>query len=270
MTHFIYEDAFSRNIGLLSEHEWKRVRRTRVGIAGLGGCGSNHLMVLARMGFERFTIADPDVFELTNLNRQAGASLSTLGQSKCEVMQRMALDINPHIEICTFSEGLTETNLPDFVAQTDVGINAIDFFRIDLYAKYHNCYREQGKYSTVGASPFAFGAALTIIGPGTPSFEEVFAIDPTDEADERLKKFCRRMTPSRFASGYLTSGVNEIKTPLEDTRIASSAAAVYLCAALTAAEILFIVTGRRKPTLAPNILEFDLLAQAFSLHNMGE
>lgn len=262
---FSWETAFARSLGLLTEAEWARVRATRIGIGGLGGCGSNHLLALARMGFEKFAVADPDVFEIANMNRQAGANMTTLGSRKTDVMQAMVLDINPKADIIIFHDGITKETLEEFVDQTDIGVNAIDFFRVDLYASYHDTYRRQGKYSIVGASPFAFGAALTVIGPETPSFNEVFGIFPEDTKEQMLGKFCATMARSRFASSYLPPGVNEIKNPLEDTDIASNAAALHLCTALTAAEVLFAITGRRQPTLAPRVVELDLLTQQFAL-----
>ena len=265
MTEFVWEDAFVRNLPLLSDEEWQQVRRTRVGIGGLGGCGSNHLLALTRMGFEKFVVADPDVFDLSNMNRQAGASLSTLGQPKVEVMRRMVLDINPAAEVMVFPAGLSADVIPAFVSHADIGINAIDFFRVDLYAAYHDAFRAQGKYSIVGASPFAFGAAMTVIGPETDGFEAVFGFRQGDPTSELLRKFVSTLARSQLARGYLAAGVNEICEPVEDTRIGSSAAALHLCTALTAVEVLCIVTGRRPPTLAPDTVEIDLLAQEWQL-----
>ncbi|HET9731065.1 MAG TPA: ThiF family adenylyltransferase [Acidimicrobiales bacterium] len=264
MAAFSWEDAFVRNLPLLTEDEWTRVRKARVGIGGLGGCGSNHLLALTRMGFENFVVADPDVFDLSNLNRQAGASLSTLGQAKVEVMRRMVLDINPNASVTVWPEGLEPRSIPGFVAQADVGINAIDFFRVDLYAPYHDTFRDQGKYSIVGASPFAFGAAMTVIGPESDSFEACFGMGARDSRSDLLRKFVSKLAPSGFARSYLAPGVNEIRDPLEQTAIGSSAAALHLCTALTAVEVLCIVTGRRPATLAPRVVEVDLLTQQWS------
>ncbi|WP_055590263.1 ThiF family adenylyltransferase [Streptacidiphilus griseoplanus] len=261
---FTYEEAFDRNLGLLDADDVARVRAARIGIAGLGGCGSNHLLTLARMGFERFSVADPDTFEQANLNRQAGATVSALGRPKVDVMTRMVHDINPAAEITVFREGISENSVKDFVDGTDVGINAIDFFRADLYPLFHDTYHLQDKHSVVGASPFGFGAAMTVIGPGSPSFSEFFGVAEGDGTEEVLLKFVDRMTPQKFTRQYLEPQVNAIKSPLRDTRISSSAAALQLCAAMTAAEVLFIVTGRRKPSLAPRVLQFDLLLQSLS------
>ncbi|HET9215867.1 MAG TPA: ThiF family adenylyltransferase, partial [Terriglobia bacterium] len=96
---FDYTTAFSRNIGWLTEAEQQKLRHKRVAIAGVGGVGGFHLTTLARLGVGRFSIADPDRFELPNFNRQAGALMSTLNQPKVDVLARMAADINPECEV---------------------------------------------------------------------------------------------------------------------------------------------------------------------------
>ena len=83
-------EAFARNLGWVSAQEQARLRASRVAIAGLGGVGGAHLLTLARLGVGAFHLADPDRFEMANLNRQAGASLSTLGRPKVEVLAAMA------------------------------------------------------------------------------------------------------------------------------------------------------------------------------------
>lgn len=82
-----YDEAFCRNLGLISPTEQQRLRNSRVAIAGMGGVGGIDMVALARMGIGKFTIADPDVFEIRNSNRQYGAMRSTNGQAKAEVMR---------------------------------------------------------------------------------------------------------------------------------------------------------------------------------------
>ncbi len=90
-----YDEAFCRNLGLISPTEQQRLRNSRVAIAGMGGVGGIDMVALARMGIGKFTIADPDVFEIRNSNRQYGAMRSTNGQAKAEVMRNIVHDINP-------------------------------------------------------------------------------------------------------------------------------------------------------------------------------
>ncbi|MCX7806798.1 MAG: ThiF family adenylyltransferase, partial [Planctomycetota bacterium] len=104
---FDYDRAFARNIGLVSEEEQRRLRGLHVGIPGLGGVGGIHLMTLARMGIECFHLADPDVFEVSNVQRQFGATIPSLGRNKTEAMAAAAREINPGIRTCIFADGVT-------------------------------------------------------------------------------------------------------------------------------------------------------------------
>ena len=71
--HFDYNTAFSRNIGWVTADEQRVLRGKRIAIAGMGGVGGLHLLALTRLGIGKFSIADPDTFELANFNRQVAA-----------------------------------------------------------------------------------------------------------------------------------------------------------------------------------------------------
>ena len=103
---FDYDEAFSRNLGWVTQTEQLLLRQKRIAIAGLGGVGGGHLVTLARLGIGAFHIADFDVFELANFNRQAGATMSALGRPKVDVLAAMARDINPELALETFPEGV--------------------------------------------------------------------------------------------------------------------------------------------------------------------
>ena len=78
--NFDYHEAFARNIGWVTEAEQAALRGKRIAIAGMGGVGGVHLLTLTRLGIGAFNIADMDTFDVVNFNRQAGASMSTVGQ----------------------------------------------------------------------------------------------------------------------------------------------------------------------------------------------
>ena len=61
------------------------------------------------MGIGKFHLTDFDTFDLANFNRQ-GATVSTLGQSKLDVMIQQARDINTELDLIGFTEGVTEDN----------------------------------------------------------------------------------------------------------------------------------------------------------------
>src|SRR4051794_13380189 len=112
---FRFEEAFSRNVGWLTEWEQQALRGKRVAIAGAGGVGGAYLMTLTRFGVGMFTIADPDRFELVNFNRQVGATLDSIGRPKVEVLAENAHQINPEAHIRTILGPIDEGNIDSFL-----------------------------------------------------------------------------------------------------------------------------------------------------------
>lgn len=97
----------------------------RVGIAGAGGLGSNCAVALARTGIGTLVIADFDVVEYANLNRQFYFS-DQLGMKKTEALKENILRINPLINIVTHSVKLTGENIPLIYSGCDVIVEAFD------------------------------------------------------------------------------------------------------------------------------------------------
>ncbi|TLY19877.1 MAG: hypothetical protein E6K67_03730, partial [Nitrospirae bacterium] len=146
-----YDSAFSRNRGLIQPHEQQCLRHACVAIAGLGGVGGSHLVTLLRLGIGRFHLADPDQFELPNMNRQYGADMSSLGKSKVEVMAAVARRINPDVELTLFSGGLTAQNCDAFFQGADVAVDGIDFFAVKPRRLFFQQARERGLFALTSA-----------------------------------------------------------------------------------------------------------------------
>src|SRR5687768_15478587 len=111
--------AFSRNLGFISPFGQKNLRQSTVGVAGLGGTGGAQVHALARMGIGNFIISDPDTFEVANFNRQANATMNTLGRSKAEVAKEVILSINPEATVKIIEGGIDHANLDDFLIRCD-------------------------------------------------------------------------------------------------------------------------------------------------------
>lgn len=79
-----------------------------VAIVGLGGTGSLIAQQLAHLGVRRFIVIDPDVVELTNLNRLVGAMPADVGRPKVEIAARHIRDINPAAEITALQADIVD------------------------------------------------------------------------------------------------------------------------------------------------------------------
>ena len=114
-SRFSYDVAFSRNIGWVTEAEQEKLCHTRVVVGGLGGVGGSHLLTLARLGIGAFSITDLDTFDWPNLNRQAGALVSTMGLPKLDVMAEQVRGINPSVDLRLLPTGLNADNIDHFL-----------------------------------------------------------------------------------------------------------------------------------------------------------
>lgn len=114
---------------VLGEEGLTKLEAARVMVLGLGGVGSNCVEALARGGVGRLVLVDRDVVEASNINRQAVAYQSTIGQPKTEVMARIVADINPTCQVVTLHQFLSKADLvPTLSAlpRPDYVVDAID------------------------------------------------------------------------------------------------------------------------------------------------
>ena len=256
MTHdaqpFPYDEAFSRNLGWVTDAEQQRLKRTRVCMAGLGGVGGVHLLTLARLGVGAFSIADFDTFAYANFNRQVGATVTSIDRPKIEVMLDMARDINPNLDVRVFDRGIDETNVDAFLADGDVYLDGLDFFALAIRRRvFATCWTQRMPAVTV--APLGMGAALLNFVPGQMSFEEYFCLEGEPE-DEQALRFLVGLSPAMLQMGYL---VDPSRVDLAKRRGPSTAIAVQLCSGVAAAQVLKLVLGRGEVIAAPRGLHFD-------------
>jgi len=106
-------------------HVHERMKRSIVGIAGLGGLGSNVAVSLARMGVGTLILADFDVVEPTNLNRQQYA-VDHIGMAKTSAMGQIISTINPYLKIALHQVELTRDNIPEIFCEAQVIVECFD------------------------------------------------------------------------------------------------------------------------------------------------
>lgn len=97
-------------------------------IIGAGGLGSPVALYLAASGVGRITIADGDVVDLTNLQRQIAHQNSAIGTNKALSARRTMTALNPEILVNALHQRLAETDLLRLTAEADVVIDASDNF----------------------------------------------------------------------------------------------------------------------------------------------
>lgn len=252
MTEFNYHQAFSRNIGWVTQQEQKLLQTKKIAIAGLGGVGGSHLLTLTRLGIGGFNIADFDRFELPNFNRQAGATVSHLNKPKTDVLTQMALDINPELNINRFDNGVTNENLAEFFTGVDLYVDALDFFAFSARESVF-AYCTEHNIPAITAAPLGMGTAMLTFLPGRMTFEEYFQLQGKSNID-KIIHFLIGLSPAMLQRGYL---VDQSAVDLINHKGPSTPMACELCAGLAGTQALKILLNRGKVFAAPWGIHFD-------------
>lgn len=250
---FEYKEAFARNLGLVTEDEQLVLKSKKIAIAGMGGVGGSHLQILARLGIQRFHIADMDHFELVNFNRQSGSMMSTLGKSKVEVMYDTVLDINPEAEIKVFPQGVTENNIEEFLDGVDVYVDGLDFFVLDVRAQIFEECRKRG-IPAVTAGPVGATTSYLVFDPDGMSFEEYFQFGDKNDLQKAVQ-FLVGLSPKLAQRDHI---VDDRFVRLAEKRGPSLATACYACSAVMGTEVLKLLLGRGKTYYVPWAMQFDM------------
>jgi sulfur carrier protein ThiS adenylyltransferase len=134
----------------------QKVKRSVVGIAGLGGLGSTVAMALARIGVGKLILVDFDVVEPSNLNRQQ-YFLHQIGLPKVEALQENLSKINPYVKVQLYNERIDRNNVERIFKEADVVVEAFD--RADAKAMLINAVSEKmpGKYIVAASGVAGYG-----------------------------------------------------------------------------------------------------------------
>lgn len=247
-----YERAFQRNRGLISTAEQARLRHCRVAIAGLGGVGGVHLMTLARTGVGKFNLADPDVFDVINFNRQCGATLKNVGCNKAAAMAEAALDVNPELELRVFPVAINEHNVDAFLKDCDLFLDGLDFFAVDARRLVFRRAAELGIWG-ITAGPIGFGTAWLAFDPNGMSFDRYFDFHDRMARLDKLIAFAVGLAPRALHISYLD--LTEVS--IDNEYGPSAALACQLASGIITAESLHILLRRGGSSAAPNYHQFD-------------
>ncbi len=256
--HYL-EEALSRNIGFITAAEQDRLMNATVAIPGLGGVGGAHLVTLARLGIGCFHLADFDVFEPVNLNRQYGAKTSHLGRSKLDVMMEEAMNINPYLEIQAFPQGVAQQNVHAFLDGVDIVVDGIDFFNFEIRRMVFNQARTK-RIPVVTAGPLGYSAAMLVFAPDRGMrFDDYFDIHDDMTLDEQLLAFMAGLAPRATHRRY----IDPRSIDWAKRQGPSLGAGCENCAATAAAEVLRILLGHEGMRPVPHYAQYDPYARRF-------
>ena len=109
-------DWLNREELLIGKANTEKLLNSTVAIFGCGGVGSYAVEGLARAGIGNFILVDKDIVDITNINRQLIADITTIGQDKVEIEKRRILNINPNADVKTYKEFYNKENAEKLVS----------------------------------------------------------------------------------------------------------------------------------------------------------
>ena len=141
-------------------------------------------MYLASAGIGQITIADDDVVDLSNLQRQIAHHTSSLGLSKAASLKETLLQLNPEITVTAVAQRLQDETLSAEINKTDVVVDCSDNLGTRLEI---NQYCRQHKVPLVSGAAIRMEAQLSVFDhrlPESPCYQCLY------DEDSKLSLSC--------------------------------------------------------------------------------
>lgn len=158
----------------------ERLLNSRLLIIGLGGLGSPASLYLAAAGVGTLLLADDDVVDMTNLQRQILHRTKDIGRPKTDSAREQINALNDEVNVITLNERLTEERLTELVATVDVVLDGSDNFSTRFAV---NAACVSASKPLVSAAVIGMDGQIGVFRPdlGGPCYRCVFA-DTGEEA----------------------------------------------------------------------------------------
>ena len=194
----IIPERYQRNLGVINPSEQLRLLKSKVAIIGAGGLGGTVLELLSRMGIGELIIADKDIIEDSNLNRQILSNEINLGQDKAEVAIRRIKEINSSVEITGHSVFIDSKNVKRIIEGADVVVDALD--NLPVRFMLQGACRELNIPLVHGAIA-GFNGQLTTIFPQDKGLELIYGSNKNlPEHGSEVTLGAPTVTPALIAS----------------------------------------------------------------------
>ncbi len=169
---YAVNERYIRQIPVVGEDGQKKLDEATVFLAGAGGLGSPVAFYLAAAGVGRLRIADCDVVEKTNLNRQILHRQDRIGMPKAASAKLTLEAFNPDIEVTAFASFIDETTALRLIGDADIIVDAMDNFA----ARYVlNQFSQELKIPLMHGGVAGLSGQATLIIPGeTPCLSCIF------------------------------------------------------------------------------------------------
>jgi molybdopterin/thiamine biosynthesis adenylyltransferase len=117
---------YLRNRKIISIEEQIRLAESCAAVVGSGGLGGNVILLLARLGIGCLLVVDHDVFDETNLNRQALSDTRSIGTAKSQKAADQVASINPAVDVHSLKVQIDHDKALEIFDGVDVVVDALD------------------------------------------------------------------------------------------------------------------------------------------------
>jgi molybdopterin/thiamine biosynthesis adenylyltransferase len=179
----IYPRRYLRNRDGISLQDQLKLAEAKVAVVGAGGLGGTVIQLLGRIGIGRLIVVDSDVFDETNLNRQAFCTRDWVGQPKALAVHAQMKAINPAAEVQPYKIRLDSANGPEILSGCQVIVDALDNVKDRLTLEA--LAKSMGVPFVHGALAGFEGQILTVF-PEDPGLKQIYgSSDETGSAANR-------------------------------------------------------------------------------------
>lgn len=257
----------SRNFPLITKEEQKKLELSTVAIAGTGGIGAWAAEALVRMGVGRIKIADLEVYEVHNLNRQAFSNSENVGKEKVRVVEENLQKINPDIWIKVYDRGITPDNIEEFLEGVDAVVDAVEYFEFKIRRLIQNEARKR-KIPTFLNVVAGFNSALFVFSDQSMSFDEYIGFNSDKDNENTFFMPFTRTIPifPEYMIDYCEPGLAK-RIFNREVPITNLCGPIAIGAFTATVEIMFFLLKRKELVLAPECLVIDLYNREYKIAN---
>lgn len=159
----------------------KKLLEGKVLIIGAGGLGAPAAMYLAAAGVGTIGIADADVVDLSNLQRQVIHTTTDIGKPKVESAKETMLAINPDVNVITYKEFIYSHNITDIIKDYDFVLDGTDNFPAKFLIN-DACVMAGIPFCHAGIIRFEGQLMTWVPGENVPCYRCVFKEPPPKDA----------------------------------------------------------------------------------------
>jgi molybdopterin/thiamine biosynthesis adenylyltransferase len=188
-----YRERTDRNIGWITREEQAMIHGAVIGVAACGGMGGEIAEKFLRLGVGELRIADNEVFDTSNINRQFAAARGSVGCSKAARTAQLLRDITDDTTLLVYPQGICEESVLRFVCGCDIVCDEIELWCVGARILLHRIARAVD-IPIVVCNTVGFGSHLFLFTPRSTTVEECLGMDYGEAC----------VVQERFAKGELS------------------------------------------------------------------